>query len=127
MRPTKKKKKTRRGRKKIYDDTRPGEDFYDNYLLGRLSGAWTAFSPAGDSEGTVHFRDLAWYDPDDDPAMTSPWLRFFHMSPRGTIVFGDADNEEACARLDGDTLTWDDGTFSTVLGVRLMTLSLIHI
>ena len=41
--------------------------------------------------------------------MTSPWLRFVHMSPRGTIVFGDADNEEACARLDGDTLTWDDG------------------
>ena len=31
------------------------------------------------------------------------------MSPRGSIVFEDADNEEACARLDGDTLTWDDG------------------
>ena len=109
MRPTKKKKKTRRGRKKIYDDTRPGEDFYDNYLLGRLSGAWTAFSPAGDSEGTVHFRDLAWYGLENDPAMTSPFLRFVHMSPRGSIVFEYADGEEACARIDGDTLTWGDG------------------
>ena len=109
MRPTKKKKKTRHGRKKIYDDTRHGTDFYDNYRLGQLSGAWTSFSPDGDSEGTVHFRDLAWYGLENDPAMTSPFLRFVHMSPRGSIVFEYADGEEACARIDGDTLTWGDG------------------
>ena len=57
MRPTKKKKKTRHGRKKIYDDTRPGTDFYDNYLLGQLSGAWTSFSPDGDSEGTKAVKE----------------------------------------------------------------------
>ena len=41
--------------------------------------------------------------------MTSPFLRFVHMSPRGSIVFEYGDGEEVCARLNGDTLTWDDG------------------
>ena len=31
------------------------------------------------------------------------------MSPRGSIVFEYGDGEEVCARLNGDTLTWDDG------------------
>ena len=72
-------------------------------LTTQLSGEWETFDA---TDGTVFFDDLDVYMSGSD----SPFLWFIGVDSNGALEYKYVDDEMILARLDGDTLTWGDGS-----------------
>ena len=95
--------------------------FQREQLTTQLDGGWMALGPDGASEGTVFFRDLDVYASGSDHVYASGsdhvytsgsdplFLCFIEVDSDGSLVYEYDDGERVLARLDDDTLTWDDG------------------
>ena len=72
-------------------------------LTTQLSGEWETFDA---TDGTVLFQDLDVYE----SGLDSPFLWFIDVDSDGLLVYEYDNDERILARLDGDTLTWGDGS-----------------
>ena len=72
-------------------------------MTTQLSGEWETFDA---TDGTVFFQDLNVCM----SGLDSPFLWFIDVDSDGVLVYEYVNDERILARLDGDTLTWSDGS-----------------